>query len=560
MTRYSALFALSLTLLGNAAFGQPDSAREGLEQFYTAMNGDEWERNDGWLDPETEPCDWFGVTCLESTGDERFYGLELQNNGLEGELDADLVEILGSLFSHRLDLSGNAIGGNLVLVPPEIRSVDLSANRFTGELPDPFRGAVILIPFPLETLDLSDNFFEGPVPESWASSLLRLRRIDLSGNAIDGGLANAAAALDADRLTSLDLAENEFTGPLPVDLMLEDRFYSLDLAGNAFSGEIPSSLTAVTNLSPTRYTLGGLNLCWNELEPAESAELHEWLSQYHVGVRYELCLGRARQPIHRSVSGSRFEPARSGEGTTMHLLDNDQAYVYWFTYTEWGRQMWLTGMIPDTDSERPGLHFDLIRPESFPATDGGRVFDYPVRGELRYDLLEDGSLGGLQVYDINTSSSGYVPQPTGLRVNHVALTRLNGTRCDDDELPRLSGVWHNPDIESDGFVVEILPDRRAAVYWFTWVPGAHVQAWLTGAGTLDDSLTIHIDEMIRPTGGEFGQAFDPNAVVPEDWGSLTIAFDDESQAELSYSSNDGRWGNGGYALERLTTPKLADCD
>jgi hypothetical protein len=559
MTR--CFLALTLILTGDAAFGQPESAREGLEQFYLAMNGDEWTRNDGWLDPQTEPCDWYGISCLEFSDDPRFYGLELHKNGLEGELDADLIDVLGSLFSDRLDLSGNSISG-LEILPTAIRSVDLSHNHFAGSLPDPFRGDVILIPFPLDTLDLSDNRFEGTIPESWlsASSLLRLGRVDLSGNRLDGGLGRAFAALDPDRLTILSVADNEFSVPLPIDLMLEDRFYRLDFSGNAFSGEIPASLAAITELFPNQYTLGGLDLCWNDLQTAESVALHEWLSQFHVGVRYGLCLGPHRQPIERAISGSRFEPARAGEGTTMHLLDNGQALVYWFTYTEYGQQMWLTGMTPDVDFGRPGLQFDLIRPESFPSTDGGRVFDYPLRGEFRYDHLEDGRLAGLQIYDINISTSGYEPQPVGLRVDHVALTRLNGTHCEDDDLPRLSGVWHNPEIEADGFVVEVLRDRRAVVYWFTWEPDSPLQAWMIGTGVLDGSLTIQIDEMIRPTGGEFGQAFDPEAVVLEDWGSLTIAFDDESQAELTYSSNDERWGDGGYALERLSVPMLAECE
>jgi len=550
----------AVLLFSTAAFGEPEAARDGLEQFYLAMNGDEWVENEGWLDPETEPCDWFGVLCLDFTGDQRFYGLELPGNGLEGELDADLVELLGSLFSHWLDLSDNAISGSLEIMPSAIRSVDLSRNRFSGELPDPFRSNVILIPFPLESLDLSDNQFEGSIPDSWDSSLLRLQRINLSGNALEGGLNNAAAALDADRLAILSIADNMFSGPLPVELMLEDRFYHLDLSGNAFSGEIPVSLTAITELFPTQYTLGGLNLCWNDLQPAESAELHEWLSQYHVGVRYELCLGVVRTPIDRSVSGSRFEPSRSGEGTTMHLLEGGEALVYWFTFTEYGQQMWLTGVSSNVDFEQPWLHFDLIRPESFPATGGGRIFDYPVRGELRYDQLEDGSLGGLQVYDINISTSDYEPQPVGLRVDHIQLTRLNGTRCEDENLPQLSGVWHNPDIETDGFVVEILPERRAVVYWFTWVPDSSNQAWMIGTGELDENQVIHIDDMIRPVGGLFGEDFDPEEIILDDWGSLTLSFDDESQAQVAYMSHDERWGEGEYSLERLSIPMRAECD
>jgi hypothetical protein len=35
-----------------------------LTDFFHATNGQNWTKNDGWLQPNTDPCTWFGVTCV----------------------------------------------------------------------------------------------------------------------------------------------------------------------------------------------------------------------------------------------------------------------------------------------------------------------------------------------------------------------------------------------------------------------------------------------------------------------------------------------------------------
>lgn len=85
------------------------------------------------------------------------------------------------------------------------------------------------------------------------------------------------------------------------------------------------------------------------------------------------------------------------------------------------------------------------------------------------------------------------------------------------------------------------------------------QAWITGLGSFSGN-TLRIDEAATAHGGEFGSGFDPARVRQPRWGSFTIRFTSCSRAELSYASDDARFGSGGYALERVPTAAQRDCE
>lgn len=85
-------------------------------------------------------------------------------------------------------------------------------------------------------------------------------------------------------------------------------------------------------------------------------------------------------------------------------------------------------------------------------------------------------------------------------------------------------------------MVEILPDDRAVVYWFTYDEVGE-QQWFFGVGEVIDS-TIVIDELKRGSGGQFGPGFDPNDVVLTTVGALQMTFTDCNSATAQYTVND----------------------
>lgn len=110
-----------------------------------------------------------------------------------------------------------------------------------------------------------------------------------------------------------------------------------------------------------------------------------------------------------------------------------------------------------------------------------------------------------------------------------------------------SGAWYDPDHEGEGFLVQVLGDDRAVVYWFTYADDGR-QRWLLGIGSILGSR-IEVPELFDADGGRFGDDFDPGDVRLAIRGSLEIAFRDCSEAVANYLV-DGTSGH--QLLSRLT--------
>mmetsp|Transcript_46372 Transcript_46372/g.112427 ORF Transcript_46372/g.112427 Transcript_46372/m.112427 type:complete len:141 (-) Transcript_46372:1511-1933(-) len=132
-----------------------------LSLFFESCGGDGWNLSGGWRNPNSDACDWFGVSCDSSN---RVVSLLSQFNGLEGTLPSE-IGLLNALT--RIGLQTNRLRGN---IPAEI-----------GRLTD------------LEFLDLRNNRLEGRVPaavenlavSSGTSILLRGNDLECTDNISD---------------------------------------------------------------------------------------------------------------------------------------------------------------------------------------------------------------------------------------------------------------------------------------------------------------------------------------------------------------------------------------
>ena len=123
-----------------------------------------------------------------------------------------------------------------------------------------------------------------------------------------------------------------------------------------------------------------------------------------------------------------------------------------------------------------------------------------------------------------------------------------------------SGLWFDPTHDGEGFVVEVISEDLAVVYWFTY-DGEGKQRWFIGIGSIQgDSLTV--DSLLMPVGARFGDEFDPDDVERQTIGSLNLMFAaDSATAQYSVDSVAGS-----QDLIRLASPRslaavpgLADC-
>ena len=186
-----------------------------------------------------EMAEWEGVDIripgrvggARGSGPPRVTRVYLRNKELRGVIPPQLG-YLTELTS--LDLAGNGLTG---AIPPELANLAAleqflaGGNRLTGAIPAGFelsRG--------LHTLDLSDNRLTGTIPDL---SLTMLRRLDLRGNGLAGGIP--AWLGDARELAVLRLDGNRLGGPVPRGIGRLPLLSEVALGGNALTGCVPSA-------------------------------------------------------------------------------------------------------------------------------------------------------------------------------------------------------------------------------------------------------------------------------------------------------------------------------
>ncbi|XP_042449286.1 protein STRUBBELIG-RECEPTOR FAMILY 3-like isoform X2 [Zingiber officinale] len=154
-------------------------------------------------------------------------------------LGGQLGDALGNFSSIiTIDLSNNNIGGGIPgNLPLTLRAFFLSANQFTGSIPDSLSKLTLLT-----DMSINNNKLSGDLPDAF-SSLTGLINLDLSFNNFSGPLPASMGNLSS--LTTFHMQSNQLSGLLNVleDLPLKD----LNIENNLFSGPIPEKLLDIPN-------------------------------------------------------------------------------------------------------------------------------------------------------------------------------------------------------------------------------------------------------------------------------------------------------------------------
>ena len=196
-----------------------------LIALYEATDGANWTNNTNWL-TDAPIGEWHGVT---TDGDSRVSGIVLGQNGLTGNLPAEL----GGLASlTNLSLWGNQLTGP---VPPEL-----------SDLSD------------LERLDLGGNDLTGGFP-AWLANLSGLTNLSLWGNELSGPIPSGLGRLQ--NLETLDIRTNQLTGTIPPSLANLSDLRNLLLNDNQLSGSVPDWLTGLTKLERLQLAGNALTGC-----------------------------------------------------------------------------------------------------------------------------------------------------------------------------------------------------------------------------------------------------------------------------------------------------------
>ncbi|XP_048441877.1 receptor-like protein 2 [Pyrus x bretschneideri] len=169
--------------------------------------------------------------------------LNLSHNSLHGSLENKLFESLDSL--EILDLSYNLLFGvlPLSLTSRNIRTLDLSSNRFHGPIPSSF----FMLAWNLTSFNVSNNVFSSYIPSSiclHSNPLIRV--LDFSSNQFNGNILRGFGRCS--ELQIFRASHNNLSGLLPEDIYNATKLEEIAVPLNSLYGGISERIVNLNNL------------------------------------------------------------------------------------------------------------------------------------------------------------------------------------------------------------------------------------------------------------------------------------------------------------------------
>ncbi|GFP98190.1 polygalacturonase inhibitor [Phtheirospermum japonicum] len=213
-------------------------------------------------DPVFDCCDWYGVTCNETTN--YVIALDIISDDLNGTIPSSLPNLrhLENLRLHKIPNLVGEIPQSLSKLP-HLRYLVISWTNISGPIPDFLAHLKNPLPF-LRAIDFSRNQLTGPIPESYSLLSGEFPALVLSHNKLSGEIP---ASLSNVNFSSVDISRNNFSGDASVFNNLEFDFSRvrfmesldvLDVSHNKIYGNIPKQITEAVYLQQ-------LNVSYNRL-------------------------------------------------------------------------------------------------------------------------------------------------------------------------------------------------------------------------------------------------------------------------------------------------------
>jgi hypothetical protein len=261
--------------------------------------------------------------------------------------------------------------------------------------------------------------------------------------------------------------------------------------------------------------------------------------------------------VEAGISAAWYDPDHEGEGFLLEILADNRAVMYWFTYDTEGNQDWYIA-----NGEVRGNR--LLFPELIQVSGGefGPGFDpekitQKVVGSASFiwSDCDNGAMEWIIDEDGNNRRQG--------RMTLQRITSVMGLDCGrpraapEIEEGQLSGSWYDPSHAGEGYVLEVLFDQTALVYWFSYDTQGN-RRWFFGIGEIQQGKFV-FNEMWTTHGGIFGDDFDPESVEVEPWGSLELDLQCDTGI-ASFTSTEEGFPAGTLNLTRITSLEGLSCD
>lgn len=116
----------------------------------------------------------------------------------------------------------------------------------------------------------------------------------------------------------------------------------------------------------------------------------------------------------------------------------------------------------------------------------------------------------------------------------------------------ISGTWWDPNRDGEGYVLEVIGsslDPILLVYYYTYDDMGN-PIYLVGSAAVDGNSAVV--PVVQTSGPVFGDGYDKDDVVRDNWGTLTFTFTSCGEGTMEYNSTVG-FGQGTINIVRFTT-------
>lgn len=278
----------------------------------------------------------------------------------------------------------------------------------------------------------------------------------------------------------------------------------------------------------------------------------------------------ASGPIDAATVGPGFsgvwnDPARSGEGYTLEILNETDASLAWFTFDGDGGPRWAyaIGNIVRTQSGDKIEFPDIYRSV-------GGTFD--SSGATHAVVPERVGSASMDFTSCNSGTFSFDAFGQSMSVPIERLVRVMGANCSpvhgqmgDVVRPYAgqSGMWYDPDRLGHGYQLQWTSDNAAILGWYTFDSQGNPY-WLTGLGridgnpALDGSSRVVFETVNAVRGPRFGAHFNPDDIEITNWGRVVLELGCE-RGTVQFNSPLLGFGSGTRTIALLTRATQSAC-
>jgi hypothetical protein len=224
---------------------------------------------------------------------------------------------------------------------------------------------------------------------------------------------------------------------------------------------------------------------------------------------------------------------QAGGAPDGYMNYRDDAFKITFTLPADEQNLSLVGALRDATLSLQTTDMTNMRTDADPAT----VPNWEDGAWVRYEntSLTEGDSGGIDATVSFQVTNEPLPPPFLLE-------------------PGITSAWYDPKHDGEGFLLEMLADNNAVMYWFTYDANGE-QDWYIASGEVRGNRIV-FPELLRVSGGEFGPGFDPAKITEESVGSASFIWSGCDEGDMSYQIGAQR---GRMEIVRISRLMGIDC-